>query len=131
MSESHGKIFWTELMTRDLEGAKKFYADICGWTFGNMEHMEGMEDTYNLAFGKDPATAICGIGDMDKMQLDKSLPPHWFSYIAVDDLDAAVETTKSNGGSIVREPFEVENIGRIAIIGDPTGAVIGFIEPLN
>ena len=118
MSENHGKIIWTELMTRDFEGAKKFYTDICGWTFATMPYMEGMDETYNCAFGDDPSIPVCGIGDMDKMQLDKNIPPHWFTYIAVDDVDAAAETARSNGGSIVREPFDVENIGRIAIMTD-------------
>ena len=126
----HGRIYWNELMTRDLEGAKKFYGDICGWTFGTMEGMEGMEETYILAYGKDPKMPLCGLGDMDKMGLDEALPPHWFAYIAVDDIDAAVETARSGNGKIIREPFDVEKIGRLSIIMDSTGAAIGLIQPV-
>ena len=131
MSEYHGTIYWTELMTRDLEGAKKYYADICGWTYATIEGMEGMDDTYICAFGKNHSMPLCGLGNMDKMQLDKNLPPHWFSYIAVDDVDAVVEKTRSAGGSVVREPFDVENVGRIGIVADPTGAAIGYVKPEN
>ncbi|MDE0114733.1 MAG: VOC family protein [Albidovulum sp.] len=131
MGEYHGTIYWSELMTRDFEGAKRYYADICGWTFGSMEGMEGMDDTYMIAFGEDPSMPLCGIGDMDKMQLDKNVPPHWFTYIAVDDVDAVVEKTRSAGGNVIREPFEVSNVGRIAIVTDPTGAAIGYVKPGN
>ncbi|MCY3878721.1 MAG: VOC family protein [Rhodobacteraceae bacterium] len=125
MSEIHGKIYWSELMTRDYEGAKSFYADVCGWTYS---YMDGMESMYALAHaGED--RPVAGIGDMDKMQLDGNLPPHWFTYIAVDDIDAAVAAIKSGGGSLKRDVFEVPNIGRIAIVQDPTGAVIGYIQP--
>ena len=133
MSEHHGKILWTELMTRDLEGAKKFYAEICGWTYKTMEGMESMADSYILAHrsgdSADCEVAVCGLGDMDKMQLDKNLPPHWFSYIAVDDVDEATNRTRSGGGVVIRDPFDIERVGRIAIIQDSTGAAIGLITP--
>ena len=127
MSELHGKVYWSELMTRDYEGAKKFYADVCGWTYS---YMDGMESAYALGHaGEGPPCA--GIGDMDKMELDKQMPPHWFTYIAVDDIGAAVENVKNGGGSLVRDVFEIPNIGRIAIASDVGGAKIGFIQPAD
>lgn len=125
MSDTHGKIYWSEVMTRDFEGVKEFYAKVLGWTFS---HMDGMEDTYALAHaGGDMPCA--GIGSMDEMGLDKSIPPHWFTYIAVDDIDATVEKVKGGGGSLVKDVFEIPNIGKIAIATDAGGATLGFIQP--
>ena len=48
MRGSHGTFYWNELMTRDVEGAKKFYADTLGWNFDAMP-MPGGGGTYWLA----------------------------------------------------------------------------------
>ena len=53
-------------------------------------------------------------------------PPHWISYLAVDDIDARSAKVVSAGGEIKREPFEVPNVGRIAIVQDASGAVFGL-----
>ena len=37
----HGHFHWNELTTRDIERAKKFYADTLGWTFESMPMPEG------------------------------------------------------------------------------------------
>ena len=125
MSDTHGKIYWSDLMTRDFEGAKEFYANVLGWTYSCMD---GMEDTYAHAHsgGNMPCA---GIGNMDAMGLDQSIPPHWFTYIAVDDIDSAVEKVTGGGGSLVKDVFEIPNIGKIAIATDSGGATLGFIQP--
>ena len=38
---SHGSFYWNELMTRDAEKAKKFYASTIGWTFEAMQMPDG------------------------------------------------------------------------------------------
>ena len=125
MSDLHGKIYWSELWTRDFENVKDFYAKVCGWTYSSMD---GMEKTYAMAHSGG-SMPCAGIADMDEMGTDKSIPPHWFTYIAVDDIGAAVEKVKSGGGSVVKDIFEIPNIGQIAITSDSGGATIGLIQP--
>ena len=36
MSWKHGQFYWNELMTRNVEGAKKFYGETLGWKFDAM-----------------------------------------------------------------------------------------------
>ena len=100
----------------------KFYGDACGWTFSDKINGE-----YNIAFleGK----AVAGIMDMTNMDGMDGVPPHWFTYLAVDDIDASVQGFRAAGAGIVREPFDIPQFGRLAIVSDPTGAVLGFIEP--
>lgn len=124
MSEFTGRVYWNELMTRDIDSAKKFYSKTCGWTYDSMPTPDG---EYHLAMaGKWPAG---GMMDMSSMEGLEQVPPHWFTYLAVDDIDETVAKCRDLGASITREPFEVANVGKIAIVCDPTGASLGFIQP--
>ena len=124
VSDKHGMVWWSELMTRDVESAKKFYGKSCGWKFSAMPMAEG---EYTVANRGDVPTA--GIMDMTNMENLADVPPHWFTYFAVADINEAVRVVRADGGSVMREPFDVEGIGTIAIVADPTGAALGFIQP--
>lgn len=124
-SEPHGSVWWSELMTRDAEAAKAYYHDLLGWEFEVMPMSDG---EYHVAMrGGKP---VAGIMDMRGVEAMAQLPPHWFTYLAVADLDAALEQTRAQGGTIQREPFEVPDTGRIAIVTDPAGAAVGLIAPV-
>jgi predicted enzyme related to lactoylglutathione lyase len=120
----HGHFYWNELMTRDVEGAKAFYAGTLGWRFDGMPMAE--VGTYWVC--KDGDQPLGGILDMSPPQFD-GLPPHWFAYIAVDDVDARVAKAAAAGAELLRPLFDVPGVGRIAILKDPTGAAIGWITP--
>jgi predicted enzyme related to lactoylglutathione lyase len=51
------------------------------------------------------------------------------NYIAVDDIDARVEKAKAAGASVIRPPFEIQGVGRIAILRGPGGAVFALMTP--
>ena len=55
-------------------------------------------------------------------------PPHWLSYLEVDDVDQRLADIQSHGGKIVRSPFDVPNFGRIAIGADATGAFMAWVS---
>jgi predicted enzyme related to lactoylglutathione lyase len=121
----HGHFYWNELMTRDPEGAKAFYGDTLGWRFDGMPMEDG---TYWVC--KDGDTPVGGIMPMNRPEFE-GIPPHWFAYIAVDDVDARVAKATATGGKLLRPLFDVPGIGRIAIVQDPTGAAIGWITPVQ
>jgi predicted enzyme related to lactoylglutathione lyase len=58
-----------------------------------------------------------------------SLPEHWLSYIAVDDVDKRVVKAKKAGAKVMRPPFDVPGVGRIAIIKQPGGGMVGWMTP--
>jgi uncharacterized protein len=126
MDSAHGKIWWSELMTRDPGGAQRFYAALTGWTFSTMP-ADGRE--YHVA-SRD-GQPVAGIMDMADLPGMEGIPPHWFTYIAVGDVDAAVRLTRESGGKVMRDVFEVPDVGRIAIIADPTGAGLGIMTPIQ
>ncbi len=86
---SHGHFHWNELMTRDVEAAKKFYAETIGWTFEGMEMPDGM---YWIAMGGE--TPLGGIFEMKGPDFE-GVPAHWLAYLSVDDVDARLAKAKA------------------------------------
>lgn len=126
MSETHGTVHWTELMTRDPAGAMAFYGEVCGWSFMTVPDPSGAGD-YHL--GLRDGQPVVGIMDMRSIPGTDGTEPYWMSYFAVDDLDAAVAHTQAAGGTLLRPVFEVPGTGHIALAKDPTGALIGLMKP--
>jgi predicted enzyme related to lactoylglutathione lyase len=69
-----------------------------------------------------------GIFEMKGPMFD-NIPEHWLPYIAVDDIDKRVKMLKDAGGKVIREPWDVPTVGRIAIVADSNGAVSGWMKP--
>jgi uncharacterized protein len=120
----HGTFHWNELNTRDVEKAKSFYEKTIGWKFEGMPMPNG---TYWVAKAGDKMAG--GVFDMNAMGLPKEVPEHWLSYLSVDDIDKRVAAAKKAGATILREPFDVPGVGRIAILKEPGGAAIGWMTP--
>lgn len=121
---THGHFYWNELMTRDVESAKTFYAKTLGWTYEDMPMPDG---TYHIVKDGGPAP-IAGIMQIPK-DAPAETPPHWFSYIAVDDVDKRVASLQKAGGKVIKPAFDVPGVGRIAMVGDSTGAMMGWMTP--
>ena len=121
---AHGRFYWNELMTRDPDAAQRFYGEMFGWDFREMTTANG--HGYWLA-ARD-GQPIAGIMDMRGSEF-ADLDPHWFSYISVSDIDQSIEAMTKLGGQIHRSACDIDGVGRIAIIADPSGAVIGWITP--
>ncbi|WP_421725537.1 VOC family protein [Bauldia sp.] len=120
---AHGAFHWNELMTRDSAKAKDFYGKTLGWTF---EDMPMPEMVYTVIRSGDET--VGGMFEMSGPGFD-GMPDHWMSYIAVDDIDKRVQALKDAGGTVMREPWDVEGVGRIALVADPGGAAQGWMTP--
>lgn len=126
MRGSHGTFYWNELMTRNVEQAKKFYADTLGWSYDGMP-MPG-SGTYWLAKMDDEP--IAGIFDISGTEFQE-VPESWMAYIAVDDVDARIKKALAAGAKLMKPAFEVPGVGRIAILMEPGGAGIGWMTPAS
>jgi len=127
MTTTHGKFYWNELMTRDVERAKKFYADTLGWSFEAMP-MPGGAGTYWVA--KAGGEAAGGIFDISAPEFGQ-MPESWMAYIAVDDVDARVKKATAAGARLMKPIFDIPGVGRIAVLMEPGGAGIGWMTPAN
>lgn len=120
----HGTIHWTELNTHDADKAMKFYGETLGWTFDAMPMGDGAPYYMCSSNGE----TVAGIFTLTGLKY-KLVPEHWFTYFAVDDVDARVEKAKAAGGSLMREAMDIPGIGRVAIVKSASGSVSGWITP--
>ncbi|HEV8254824.1 MAG TPA: VOC family protein [Vicinamibacteria bacterium] len=113
-----GRFCWPELATSDPEGAKRFYAEIFGWTAEDSPAGPGMTYTMLRLRGKDVG-ALYGQGEREK-----GVPPHWNTYVSVASADEAASKARQLGGTVLAGPFEVMEHGRMAVLQDPAGAAL-------
>jgi len=110
-----GHMSWFELMTGDVDAAFDFYAKLFGWVKTDAMDM-GEHGIYQM-FGPAPGETI---GGMMKLH-GEQMPPCWGYYARVPDLDAALETVKAAGGTVLNGPMEVPGGDRVAQALDPQG----------
>ena len=123
---AHGAFHWNELMTRNLQAAKDFYAKTLGWTYETMP-MKGMEPlTYTIVYSN--GAMVGGMMEMSGPMFD-GVPDHWFTHLAVDDVDKRVKLLEEAGGKVVRAPWDIDGVGRVAIVEIPGGAMQGWMTP--
>lgn len=122
-----GTFCWPELATTDQPGAKAFYAKLFGWDLADQDIGGGEFYTMLKLNGRD----LGALYTMRKEERATGAPPHWNSYVAVESADQSVAMAKELGGTILAEPFDVMDVGRMAIIQDPTGAVFCVWQPMK
>lgn len=112
---------WVDAMFTDVEGAKTFYADVLGWTFGEASTEYG---NYTQAYsdGKAVAAVVPPMPGGDTHS-------QWCLYFASPDAAATAEKVKAAGGELLMEPMQVGTFGTMAIAKEPSGAVFGVWQP--
>lgn len=114
-----GTFSWPELATLDQDGAKAFYTKLFGWEFNDSPMGPGEFYTMLKLGGRD----LGALYSMRKEERANHVPSHWNSYVAVASADQSAAKAKSLGGTVIMEPFDVMDAGRMAVIQDPTGAI--------
>jgi predicted enzyme related to lactoylglutathione lyase len=115
-----GSLCWTELASRDLKAAEKFYTSLFGWT---AKHgTDGMEYTELANNGKQQGGILPITPQMGNM------PTAWTPYFAVTDVDATAAKAKELGGRVYMGPTDIPKVGRFAVIGDPQGATFDIFK---
>lgn len=126
MSDTHGTIYWSELLTRDVDAARSYFEKVAGWTFTTVQMPEG--PCHIATIGEKTITSIMDLSLHPEMDQSES---RWFVSVAVDDVDATAAQTRELGGRVIREPFDVPGTARIAVVADPAGGVFGLVTPLS
>jgi predicted enzyme related to lactoylglutathione lyase len=121
-----GEFCWTDLGTKDVAAAKKFYKGIFGWKATDFPMGDGVKYSMMRIDGKD----VAGLYPMPDEQRKAKTPPFWLPYVCVKSVDGVVKQAKAAGGKICMEPMDVMGQGRMAIVQDPTSAAFGLWQPL-
>ncbi|HEU4730624.1 MAG TPA: VOC family protein [Kofleriaceae bacterium] len=116
-----GRFVWYELLTTDVAGAIAFYTEVVGWTtepWGNGD--------YQMWVGSQGP--LGGVTLLPNAAKQMGAGPYWQANVEVANVDATIEQVKRLGGKLyVAE--DVPTVGRLAVIGDPQGAVIAVFTP--
>jgi predicted enzyme related to lactoylglutathione lyase len=118
-SYAPGTFSWVELATSDAAAAKAFYTAVFGWSYEDNPVPDGPVYSMALRDGKRVAALY---------ESTQEGPPHWNNYVTVDSVDAAAARAAELGANVVAAPFDVMDVGRMAVIADPTGASLCLWE---
>ncbi len=121
-----GRNVWFDLMTPDVEGAKAFYGEVIGWKTQPYADAPADKPYTMWLVGELP---IGGVMTLPEEAAKMGAPPHWMAYTTVEDTDAAAKKVTELGGKIYKEPWDIPNVGRVAIVADPQGAVFAIFKP--
>lgn len=119
-SHPPGTFSWADLGTDDAAGAKSFYGELFGWQLEDTPVPDAPPYTMASLGGK----AVCAL----YQRRQQHGPPAWLSYVTVEDADATAMRAGELGATVISEPFDVMQAGRMAVLADPTGAVFGLWE---
>ncbi|WP_457032739.1 VOC family protein [Kitasatospora sp. P5_F3] len=114
---AEGSPCWADAMFADVEGAKSFYGEVLGWTFGEASSEFG---NYTQAYSDGKAVAAV----VPPMPGSES-PSAWCLYLASPDVNATAAKIKAAGGTVLMDPMQVGDFGSMLIATDPGGAVFG------
>jgi len=117
-----GTFCWVELGTSDAAGAKEFYTKLFSWDY--VDNPVGPDMVYTMLKrdGRNAAALYKLMPDM----VSQGVPPNWMSYVLVENADQSAAKVTELGGTVLKGPFDVSTVGRMAVIQDPTGAVFAL-----
>jgi uncharacterized protein len=120
-TSADGAFIWNELYTPDPDKAVSFYKSIGGFEHEQMKGERTGPARYDILNSDGKGRA--GIMKME------GVPPQWMPYVMVANPDQTVEQAKRLGGTAKHPPETLEGVGRLAVIADPLGGIIGLLKP--
>lgn len=118
MATTPSKFIWYELMTSDTDAAASFYKNVVGWEVSPFESSEHPYSIFSAA-----QIGIGGLMPIPDSACAAGAQPSWSGYIRVDDVDAATKRVTQAGGSVLRPPEDIPDVGRFSVVADPHGAM--------
>jgi predicted enzyme related to lactoylglutathione lyase len=124
MAATAPTFIWYELMTNDTDAAKAFYGPVVGW---EPQDLPPPHDGYSLfnAAGR----GVAGLMALPDEARAQGARPGWMGYVSVPDTDAGAARIEAAGGRILRAPADIPEVGRFAVVADPSGAVFMLMTP--
>jgi hypothetical protein len=114
-----GKFVWHEQVSDDPGQAQNFYTQLFGW--GTEVFKAGEMDYTMISSGGSTHGGF-------SQAMEGAPPPHWLGHVGVENLDETIEKAKSAGGKVAAGPFDMEDVGRMAVLTDPQGAHVSAYQ---
>jgi uncharacterized protein len=126
MFETHA-IGWVELATRAAPQAQAFYKNLLHWEYS----ASAMADKNAIGYTRIHIDDIRYGGILPMTNAWDGIPPHWGVYIVVANVDACIQHAELLGGKCCVSAFDIPDVGRIAVINEPTGGSFNIIELMS
>ena len=125
-TRGQGGYIWYELLSADPEGSKAFYDSVVGWNIGEAApEFQG----YRM-IGRSDGKYAGGVLPLTDEMRAHGARPTWLGYIHVTDVDESVKEIEQAGGKTLMAPFDIPNVGRIALVADLQGAPFYVMKPI-
>jgi predicted enzyme related to lactoylglutathione lyase len=118
-----GALCWADLNSSDADRAAKFYAEWLGWTF------DTGKDGYRHIVNGSPREDMIG-GIPPRMHAPPGTPSHWMAYFHAADCKASAAKAAQLGASTIVPASLMPDVGTIAVLADPQGAVFALYQPM-
>ena len=116
------KLVWAVLMSRDVAGAKAFYRETLGWSFEAFT-----DEPFPTWVARSPEKrSVAAFVDSSRSDFPDA-PELWLPYFVVEDLDARLQQAEALGATLLRPLLTISGAGRIALLRQPGGAIVGWI----
>jgi predicted enzyme related to lactoylglutathione lyase len=114
---------WVDLAAPDLDAAVAFYSQLFTWQF---EEALAPDASGRYCLARLERGRVAGLGALDPVARHS---PAWTTYVSVDSANDTAARVIAAGGTLVAAPLAVGAAGRMALIADPAGAVLGVWQP--
>jgi len=122
-----GKIIWRDLLTNDPAASQRFYGELFGWTFENIGAASNLKSDSAYALIRHNGKLIGGMIDTIALNNQDDIS-QWVVLMSVEDIDARIKAVVESGGKVITPPTDLRERGRLAVIRDAEGALLGLLE---
>jgi uncharacterized protein len=119
-----GSFVWCELLTTDTAAAESFYKKVVGWA-----SVPFAPDGSYTVFNNSSGAGAAGVMKLPDSAKQMGAPPHWLMYVGTPNVDDTAARIGSLGGRVLKQPDDIPNTGRFAVVQDPFGATFGIYTP--
>ena len=117
MRNPEGTPIWFELLTNDASASTAFYEKVVGWKV----KPPAPGDAMGYRMIDTGQGFVGGMMELTDAMRSGGASPTWLFYVGVNDVDATVKAVEAAGGKILAPPFDIADVGRMAMIADPQG----------
>jgi uncharacterized protein len=120
----NGSWIWLQLLSRDINSAAGFYQKVGGYSL--FKDPQGSRGEQDLLVRDGYARAAVTLISPKRQQ--EGVTPVWLPFLHVEHVAESLKQVSVLGGQVLLPPDPGLFDGRVAVIADPSGGVVGLME---